>query len=157
MISIIYSEDSLVNKQVASEVLHTLPEWFGIEESTQTYIESASTEPCLIAYENDEIIGFISIYESNDFLEIDAMGVKSKYHQRGVGRQLITNLIEYARLNNYSKIVVKTLSDKHPDENYRLTRLFYQKLGFVNKRELIIWGEKLPCTEMELEINQKTS
>lgn len=155
MVSIICSKNYKINKQASSEVLRTLPEWFGIEQSTQAYIESACIVPCLIAYDNDEIIGFLSIIESNDFLEIDAMGVKPIYHKRGVGRQLINNLIEYARVNNYLRIIVKTLSDKHPDINYKLTRLFYHLLGFVDKRELLIWGEELPCIEMELLIDGK--
>ncbi|PCH12541.1 hypothetical protein A9Y57_01260 [Streptococcus parauberis] len=52
-------------------------------------------------------------------------------------------------------IIVKTLSDKHPDINYKLTRLFYHLLGFVDKRELLIWGEELPFIEMELLIDEK--
>ncbi|HFV3038536.1 TPA: GNAT family acetyltransferase [Streptococcus pneumoniae] len=54
-----------------------LPEWFGIPESTQTYIEGTTTLQVWTAYQESDFTGFVSLsYSSEDCAEIDCLGVK---------------------------------------------------------------------------------
>ena len=62
---------------VVAEVLKDLPEWFGIPESTQSYIEGAKDLRVWAAYQESDVVGFISLsYSSEDCAEIDCLGVK---------------------------------------------------------------------------------
>ena len=64
-------------KAVVAEVLKVLPEWFGIPESTQAYIEGATTLQVWAAYQESDLTGFVSLsYSSEDCAEIDCLGVK---------------------------------------------------------------------------------
>ena len=46
-------------------------------------------------------------------------------------------------------LIVKTLGDSHPDNNYKRTRGFYNKVGFYPLEEIKeIWGEENPCLIM---------
>ena len=62
---------------VVAEILRDLPEWFGIPESTQAYIEGAKDLRVWAAYQESDVVGFISLsYSSEDCAEIDCLGVK---------------------------------------------------------------------------------
>ncbi|EDK76581.1 hypothetical protein CGSSp6BS73_02500 [Streptococcus pneumoniae SP6-BS73] len=64
-------------KAVVAEILKDLPEWFGIPESTQTYIEGTTTLQVWTAYQESDLTGFVSLsYSSEDCAEIDCLGVK---------------------------------------------------------------------------------
>lgn len=68
-----------VNQKMAvvAEVLKDLPEWFGIPESTQAYIEGAKDLQVWAAYQESDLTGFVSLaYSSEDCAEIDCLGVK---------------------------------------------------------------------------------
>ena len=55
-----------------SEVLKDLPEWFGIPESTQAYIEGARDLQVWVAYQESKLAGFVSLsYSSEECAEID--------------------------------------------------------------------------------------
>ena len=56
---------------VVAEVLKDLPEWFGIPESTQAYIEGAKDLQVWAAFQESELLGFVSLsYSSEDCAEI---------------------------------------------------------------------------------------
>lgn len=62
---------------VVAEVLKDLPEWFGIPESTQAYIEGAKDLQVWAAFQESNLLGFVSLsYSSEDCAEIDCIGVK---------------------------------------------------------------------------------
>ena len=78
---------------VVAEVLKDLPEWFGIPESTQAYIEGAKDLQVWAAYQESELTGFVSLsYSSEECAEIDCLGVKKAYQGRGIGSQLLATL-----------------------------------------------------------------
>ena len=78
---------------VVAEILRDLPEWFGIPESTQAYIEGAKDLQVWAAYQESDVVGFISLsYSSEDCAEIDCLGVKKSFQGQGIGRELITTI-----------------------------------------------------------------
>ena len=77
---------------VVDEVLKDLPEWFGIPESTQAYIEGAKDLQVWAAYQKSELTGFVSLsYSSEECAEIDCLGVKKliKVEELGVNCLLL--------------------------------------------------------------------
>ena len=77
---------------VGDEVLKDLPEWFGIPESTQAYIEGAKDLQVWAAYQESNLLGFVSLsYSSEDCAEIDCLGVKKliKVEELGVNCLLL--------------------------------------------------------------------
>ena len=77
---------------VVDEVLKDLPEWFGIPESTQAYIEGAKDLQVWAAFQESNLLGFVSLsYSSEECAEIDCLGVKKliKVEELGVNCLLL--------------------------------------------------------------------
>ena len=128
-----------------SEVLKDLPEWFGIPESTQAYIEGARDLQVWVAYQESKLAGFVSLsYSSEDCAEIDCIGVKKAYQGRGIGSQLLATLESEAR-KNVDYLQVKTVAEGS-NKDYDRTNVFYRSLGF-KKLEIFpqLWGPQNPC------------
>ena len=132
-------------KAVVAEVLKDLPEWFGIPESTQAYIEGATTLQVWAAYQESDLTGFVSLsYSSEDCAEIDCLGVKKSYQGRKIGSQLLANLESEAR-KEVDYLQVKTVAEGS-NKDYDRTNVFYRSLGF-KKLEIFpqLWGSQNPC------------
>ncbi len=132
-------------KAVVAEVLKDLPEWFGIPESTQAYIEGATTLQVWAAYQESDLTGFVSLsYSSEDCAEIDCLGVKKGHQGRGIGSQLLANLESEAG-KQVDYLQVKTVAEGS-NKDYDRTNVFYRSLGF-KKLEIFpqLWGPQNPC------------
>ena len=132
-------------KAVVAEVLKDLPEWFGIPESTQAYIEGATTLQVWVAYQESDLTGFVSLsYSSEDCAEIDCLGVKKGHQGRGIGSQLLANLESEAG-KQVDYLQVKTVAEGS-NKDYDRTNVFYRSLGF-KKLEIFpqLWGPQNPC------------
>lgn len=144
-------KELLENKgAVCDEILHSLPEWFGIEKSIQNYIIEVEKLPTFVAYSDEKTIGFLSLKIHNPCsAEIYVMGVKKDFHRKGVGKRLLQKAEEYLRKNRFHFLTVKTLSPSAEDENYAKTRVFYQSMGFYPLEEFkTFWDENNPCLFM---------
>lgn len=84
--------DSDIEKaSIARTLLESLPEWFGIPESTEEYIVDSKGRPFICAYADDVPIGFLYLKETGRHtVELAVMGVLKEYHRQGVGRKLFT-------------------------------------------------------------------
>ena len=130
---------------VVAEVLHDLPEWFGIPESTQAYIEGSKDLQVWAAYQEGDLLRFVSLsYSSEDCAEIDCLGVKKAYQGRGIGSQLLATL-ESEASKNVDFLQVKTVAEGS-NKDYDRTNIFYGSLGF-KKLEIFpqLWGSQNPC------------
>lgn len=47
--------------ELTEKVLRSLPDWFGIEESTKAYINTSSKLPMFIANKENSFVGFLSL------------------------------------------------------------------------------------------------
>ena len=132
-------------KAVVAEVLKDLPEWFGIPESTQAYIEGITDLQVWAAYQESDLTGFVSLsYSSEDCAEIDCLGVKKAYQGRKIGSQLLATLESEAR-KKVDYLQVKTVAEGS-NKDYDRTNVFYRSLGF-KKLEIFpqLWGSQNPC------------
>ena len=130
---------------VVDEILRDLPEWFGIPESTQAYIEGSKDLQVWAAYQEGDLLRFVSLsYSSEDCAEIDCLGVKKAYQGRGIGSQLLAAFESEAR-KNVDYLQVKTVAEGS-NKDYDRTNVFYRSLGF-KKLEIFpqLWGPRNPC------------
>lgn len=141
--------DDIEKQRIAREILIDLPEWFGIEEALNDYVDSVVKYP-FIVIEEDEVIGFYSLREENpETLDMYVLGIKKKYHGKGYGSKLQNFIDAWAKEKGYKRLIVLTLSSKSTDKNYAMTRDFYHKVGFVDMYESDkIWDEYNPTLIM---------
>ena len=141
-------KDANQKMAVVAEVLKDLPEWFGIPESTQAYIEGAMDLQVWAAYQESDLLGFVCLsYSSKDCAEINCLGVKKAHQCRGIGSQLLATLESEARKNveYVDYLQVKTVAEGS-NKDYDRTNVFYRSLGF-KKLEIFpqLWGPQNPC------------
>jgi coenzyme F420-0:L-glutamate ligase/coenzyme F420-1:gamma-L-glutamate ligase len=136
--------DPAERSRIVELVLRDLPEWFGIEEATQAYIEAAATLPTF-AVEPD--VGFLCLKQHTPrAAELYVMGVRRAQHRRGVGRALVAEAESWCRGRSIDYLHVKTLGPSQPSRGYDATRAFYETLGFVAIEELPgFWDEENPA------------
>ena len=129
--------------QLVAKVLADLPEWFGLPDSTQEYIDQASDRVCFQAGEG---WGFITLQETSPVcLEIHCMGVLKAHQGQGLGRQLMAAAEDYAISQGYHYLQVKTVAPGHY-EAYDATNAFYQACGYEAIEVFPdLWDEWNPC------------
>jgi len=135
--------DKSQKREIAKGILKSLPNWFGIPESTQEYINESSNLTFFAAIDESKSIGFISVKENNKYtVEIYVMGVLPDYHKQGFGRALLNKSLQWAKESGYEFLQVKTLDESHPDVYYASTRKFYLSVGFKPLECLPeLWGK----------------
>lgn len=147
--------DITEKKNISSKILHSLPDWFGIPEATDNYIEQSAEMPFIAAFDGDTPIGFLAVKEtSHSAAELYVMGAMPQYHRKGTGKALIDFCSAYCKDKGYSLLHVKTLDSSHPDESYEKTRRFYTAMGFLPLETIKeLWGEDNPCLVMVKPLN----
>ncbi|NLC25246.1 MAG: GNAT family N-acetyltransferase [Fastidiosipila sp.] len=147
-IRILQEHDGLKKSQIVADVLSDLPEWFGLPESTQAYIEEARNLLLWYVDRDGEIFGFLTLTSTSvDTAEVHCMGVKKALHRTGLGTLLYTEAENFAR-DEYKYIQVKTVDEGHYKE-YDQTISFYKEMGF-SKLEVFptLWDPWNPCLVM---------
>jgi len=131
-------------------IIRSLPEWFGLEESILEYITEIDHQPTWLAYEQEQVIGFISIKQHTHYAaELYVMGLLPDKHRKGIGRELVKTAQEWLIGNGIEYLQVKCLGPSAIDENYAKTRAFYDAMGFRALEEFKqIWDENNPCLIM---------
>lgn len=135
-----------LKERIARRVLENLPDWFGLPESTEKYIQEGKTLPFWAAIKDNQEIGFITMKEtSSETAEIHCMGVMKDFHGMGVGRLLFHEIFNNAKGNGYEFLQAKTVDEGHYTD-YDQTNKFYKKMGF-RKLEVFptLWDKWNPC------------
>lgn len=124
-------EDKDIKEKVAREILYDLPEWFGMPESTESYITDSQDMPYLAAYADSKLAGFIVLNATSpDTADIFVMGIKKEFHRKGIGRKLYEAYESMAKDLGYSYSQVKTVQSGHYSD-YDITNEFYKAMGYV--------------------------
>ncbi len=131
-------------------ILRSLPQWFGIEDAIVEYVKGVRDSAFLTINIKNTEVGFISIIDHNEYTsEIYAMGIFKEFHRKGFGKKLLNEAVNKLKIQGKKFLTVKTLSDTHPDVNYKITRNFYKSMGFYPLQELPdLWGKSNPCLLM---------
>lgn len=139
-------EDRDEKQNIARQILEALPDWFGIEEARESYIEESADQIFFAALDEKQATGFLCLKETGkDTLELSVMGVLKGYHRRGIGKALFLNAKKLASEKGYSFLQVKTVQMGHYEE-YDNTNRFYLSLGFKEFEVFpALWDEWNPC------------
>lgn len=139
-------ENGEERRAISRAVLGDLPEWFGMPEYTNEYVDKSAQMPFWASFAEGEPVGFIALKEtSRSTAEVFVMGVLKRFHRRGIGGQLFHAFYKYAKEKGYEFLQVKTVDEGHYAE-YDKTRLFYENLGF-RRLEVFptLWDPHNPC------------
>ena len=136
--------------ETCNNVLRSLPDWFGCEESLVEYVAGVKEMPFYAIFDNDAAVGFVSIKVHNKYTgDIYVMGIKDAYHRQGLGRKLVAKCEDYCRAHGMEFLTVKTLDASSKYEPYDRTREFYYSVGFRPLEVFpTIWGASNPCLLM---------
>ena len=135
------------DSNICEEVLRALPDWFGIESSTVSYIKKSPELPMLVAREDDATMGFVQLLKHSAYTsEIYVMGVKKEFHRRGVGSALVQEAENILGKQGFEFLQVKTVSDARDCPFYVETRKFYRAYGFRDVEVFpTLWDSFNPC------------
>ena len=83
-----------------------------------------------VALKGDELVGTVGIRDLGDGLAIlKRMFVKSEYHGRGLGQQLLDTALHFAKSKGYTRIMLNT------HKNMKRAHHFYEKNNFLFTKE----------------------
>lgn len=138
--------DKNEKRAIAKKILELLPEWFGIEESREEYIQESMEQDFIAAVKDNSPVGFLCLKETGkDTVELAVMGVMKEYHRQGIGRELFAAAKELAIKQGYSFMQVKTVQMGRYDR-YDATNRFYKGLGFKEFEVFpTLWDAHNPC------------
>ena len=138
--------DDVEKKNIAKSILEALPDWFGILEAREEYIQDSIGKIFFAAYAEDKPVGFIYLKQTGkDTAELAVMGVLKEYHRKGIGKALFEQAKEKASENGFSFLQVKTVQMGKYDD-YDKTNMFYISLGFKEFEVFpTLWDEWNPC------------
>lgn len=138
----------LGKSSVCEPILRSLPQWFGVEESTAQYVRDIGDHPTFLASVEGQVVGFLALRHHSEYAaEIHVMGVRPEAHRQGIGRALIIAAQDFLRERGVVFLQVKTLGPSNPDANYARTRAFYAAMGFRQLEEFEhLWD--CPCLLM---------
>ena len=131
-------------------LLRGLPEWFGIESSVSSYVESARSLPTFAATCDDEVVGVCVVRDHTALAsEIEVLAVRRDLHRTGIGQRLVGAVEDDLRTRGVRLLQVKTLGPSAPSAEYERTRSFYAAIGFIPLEERDdIWDAENPCLLM---------
>ena len=143
---VLFLEDPDKREAAARAILEDLPEWFGLPESTASYIRESREQPFWADLEGACVQGFITLKETSPHTaEVAVMGVAPAYHRRGIGRALFQALRAYARDRGYAFLQVKTVEEGRYAA-YDRTAAFYRSMGFLELECFpTLWDPWNPC------------
>lgn len=138
--------DQREKKKISGDILRCLPEWFGIQESTEEYIRISAELPFWAVCIRGEPAGFLAMKETGPAAaEIYVMGIRKEYQHSGLGRALWEACRKYAREHGYRYMQVKTVK-RGCYEIYDRTNDFYRAIGFEELECFPdLWDQWNPC------------
>jgi ribosomal protein S18 acetylase RimI-like enzyme len=118
--------------------------WFDEHARTIAIPTDVRHQTVFVATEENELLGFISLYVMEGRLNIGWIGVRRDWHRRGVGSALMARAEERARELGIDTLAVYTLGEGVDYEPYERTRQFYFKHGFRITRRSQTDSESCP-------------
>jgi GNAT superfamily N-acetyltransferase len=143
---IVFLKDPEEKSNACRGIIGLLPDWFGMPDSNQNYIDEIADKDVFAAVHDGKSIGLLALkYHFNYTAEIWWMGIKPEFHGKGIGSSLFCSAKRLASEKGCKYMAVNTLSGRSDDEFYARTRAFYKKMGFS---EFVEYNEKDPINPM---------
>lgn len=122
---------------VATErILRSLPQWFGIEDALNHYVQTASIHDSFLAVDAEEVVGVALVNRHfPQSAELSLIAVHADFRGRGAGSALVDAVANTLRAEAVSLLQVHTVGPSFEDAGYRETRAFYESCGFLPLQE----------------------
>ena len=121
----------------ARDILASVPEWFGIPEANESYVEDAGRLPSYLAVDGDDVVGVALLDEHfPQSRELHLIAVRRDRHRQGIGALLLAEIEHDLRADGVRLLEVHTVGPSSESEEYGRTRAFYLAQGFVAMNEL---------------------
>jgi GNAT superfamily N-acetyltransferase len=150
-IRIVVEPDADRRAAICRDLLGRLPDWFGIPEAVEKYIDEVRSRFMSVAFDGtDAIVGFATLERVTPVMaELHLIAVAPSLHRRGIGQALVAATEAAARAQGAAMLTVKTLAPSVVDEGYAATREFYRACGFVPLAIFPdLWDPENPCLLM---------
>jgi GNAT superfamily N-acetyltransferase len=146
--------------ETVRRLLTELPDWFGIESSSEEYVAAARRMPAYLAWPGGAAAApgasqaglpagaLLAARHFPAAAEIYLMAVAPGQHRRGAGRALVAALEADLVADGVRFLQVKTLGPSRPDAGYARTRQFYAAVGFEPLEEIRGLWPGSPCLIM---------
>lgn len=117
-------------------ILRSLPDWLGIEEAINNYVESASKLDSFLAVMDGEAVG-VALIERHfpESAELNLIAVQADKQGRGIGGRLLESITEVLTTDGCQLLQVHTVGPSSEDNAYAQTRRFYLQNGFLPLQE----------------------
>ena len=124
-------------------IIDRLPEWFGIAEANDSYVESATRMPGYVARAGGDVLGVLILNRHfPESAEVHVIAVNPDRHRSGIGKALVAAAEADLRADGCQILQVKTLGPSRPDAGYDKTRAFYRGVGFLRLEEMLdLWDQ----------------
>lgn len=123
MENIIIDEMTLKDYNVLKNTLQTEFDEFWTPEILKSELENQNSK-YIVAFIDDEIVGFAGITYNFDYIEITNIVVKNNMRRKGIASSLMRKLILLSEEYNVTKIALEV------NENNISARKMYEKFGF---------------------------
>lgn len=134
------------------EIADSLVEYFTKSGKEQLSLD-LKTQKGLVAIKNGQLLGFITYFSQQANVEIGWMGICKNYQNKGIGKRLLSELVNELMKLGFKKVQVKTLDESVEYEPYEKTRKFYFSQGF-KKISVNYYEDNLECeAEAVLELS----
>lgn len=132
------------------EILRTVPEWFGIEESLLEYVANTATLPTFVIRDGMRALGFVSLRQHFTYAwEINCIAIHAAARNNGFGTLLLRHAENWLLTQGARFLQVKTLAAANPNPHYAQTRAYYERMGFVPVEVFPeLWDPWNPCLQM---------
>jgi len=136
------------------QILRSLPQWFGIEESLCMYVRDTARMPTFVLRDESRVVAFISLLQHFPHAwEVHCIAVHADARNRGLGRKLLAHAESWLGAQGAWLLQVKTIAPTCPDphyaETYGETGAFYAQMGFVPLEVFPeLWSAKNPCLQL---------
>ena len=138
--------DQREKKKISGDILRCLPEWFGIQESTEEYIRTSAVLPFWAVCIRGEPAGFLAMKETGPAAaEIYVMGIRKSISIPGWGARSGRRAGSMRGNMDTGYMQVKTVK-RGCYEIYDRTNDFYRAIGFEELECFPdLWDQWNPC------------
>ncbi len=135
-----------VNK--ISSILASEFDDFWSERLLKNEIENPNSK-CIMAKNDDEIVGFACIWKAVDDIHITNIVVKKSYRKQGIGSLLLQELIKLSKTKNINSITLEVKSSNLPAQKlyskYDFKVMGIRKKYYNGIEDAIIMTKDLKC------------
>jgi GNAT superfamily N-acetyltransferase len=126
-------------------IVASLPTFFGDPRGRRECAEAVRSQQGWVAEtDTGDVVAFATtLRHFPETFEITWMAVRDDQRRRGLGRELVSHVVDAVRGEGCRLLVVLTLGPSAPDKHedgYAGTRAFYRSLGFLPVREFDLSG-----------------